>query len=98
LKYNSILKFYQKQFFVKTKNTIIPVKAIKTLICSFHAFDISRNEQCNDPKDKENIRISIRKSNAYSDDKLNNILQQEAMKNGFDIKKIEEKPIKQKKM
>lgn len=56
-----------------------------------HAFDIRKLEFADDQKNKENFKMSIRRNSAHSDKNFNNILNEEAEKNGFKVKIIEEK-------
>lgn len=57
----------------------------------FHAFDIKKLDYADDHKNKENFKMSIRKNNAYNEENFNKALNEEAEKNGFAIRVIEEK-------
>ena len=48
-----------------------------------------RNEYGHDVNKRENIKISIRKNNSCNDEKLADILNEEALKNGFEFSKID---------
>ena len=56
-----------------------------------HAFDIKKLDFAEDHKNKENFKMSLRKNNAYNEDKLLKVLKGEAEKNGFKVKVIEDK-------
>ena len=56
----------------------------------FHAFDIKKLDFADDNKNKENFKMSIRKNNAYTEDRFNKVLNEEAEKNGFKVRLIEE--------
>ena len=56
-----------------------------------HAFDIKKSEFAGDNKNKENFNFCIRKNNAYNENKLNKVLKEEAEKNGFSVKFVQEK-------
>ena len=63
----------------------------------FHAFDIKKLDFAEDHKNKENFKMSIRKNNAYDEQRFNKVLNEQAEKNGFTVKIIEEKAQIQKK-
>lgn len=56
----------------------------------FHAFDIKKLDFAEDHKNKENFRMNIRKNNAYNEERFNKVLNDEAEKNGFKVRLIEE--------
>lgn len=56
-----------------------------------HAFDVKKLDNADDNKNKENFKMSIRKNNAYNEDRFNKVLNEEAEKNGFKVKVIQEK-------
>lgn len=62
-----------------------------------HAFDIKKNEFAGDNKNKENIKICIRKNNAHNEKNINNLLKEEAEKIGYKVKIFEEKTHNRKK-
>jgi hypothetical protein len=62
-----------------------------------HAFDIKKNDFSGENKNKENFKICIRKNNAYDENKLNKVIKEEAERNGFTIKFVEDKNYNKKK-
>jgi hypothetical protein len=56
-----------------------------------HAFDVKKLDFADDNKNKENFKMSIRKNNAYNNDGFNRVINEEAERNGFKVKVIEEK-------
>lgn len=62
------------------------------IVYRFHAFDIARNNYADAQANKENIKISIRKNDSCTDDKLNEVMKEQANKNGFEIRRLDFRP------
>lgn len=56
-----------------------------------HAYDIARHDFSSEPGKAENIKISIRKTEKLNDEKIKNIIEEEASKYGFEVGSYKEK-------